>query len=719
MKLVTLPALAALALARVAAQTSAPAPAPPPVVLPEVDVTGHRETFLNAIDRKVYDVSRDVQGLTGSAADVLKEIPSVDVDIDGNVTLRGDANVQVLIDGRTTSLMGKANMADVLSSFPADAIDHIEVITVPSAKFKPDGSAGIINIVLKKKRRPGLSGSVRLTVGDDRRYGVGVGVNYNPGKFNVSANLSIRQDDRVRTSSDRRTYIDPVSGLPASTQSAVYQRDRPMYQIGTLAFDFAPDAGDTLGEAVNYSYRYFTRYGEENDVTTIGSQPSVYNRLRYDPESQRDVESKTTFDHSFGRNDDTLGFELRVQHHTEDEDEHYSDLYVEPAAPTTYDHIRLLTNEPQAEALAEYSNTMADSSRVQAGFDVTNDNRTDDHLGESTDPATGLFVNNTNLTNEFILRQTITALYGTYARSFGRFGAEAGLRFEDASIRTDQVTSASTFDQRYLRVYPTLHLTYELSATGQLQLSYSDRMNRPEADDFNPYPEYQDPYNLRAGNPQLKPEEVHSVEGGYQYKDGDTTYLAALFYKGAVNSFTTVSEYINSTTLLTTQENLGRNQSGGVEFAATDSPWPELTLNLSGNVYYNQIDASNLGFSSSRSSVAWAGKMSAEYAWTKKTVLQFSANYRAKRLTAQGYRLPVLGADLGIRHELRGNVSVVLAVSDLFNSEKEETILDTPVLHDDFTRRRNTRYLYVGLVYSFGSKKKKGKDDVLQFENEN
>lgn len=719
MKPVALAAILALACASGAAQTTASAPSATaaPVSLPEVDVTGHRETLLNSIDRKVYNVGQDVQGLGGSAADVLKNIPSVDVDIDGNVSLRGDANVQVLIDGRTTALMGNPTMADVLSEFPADAIDHVEVITNPSAMFKPDGSAGIINIVLRKNRRGGLSGSVRLTVGDDRRYGAGVGVSYNPGRFNVSANASVRQDYRVRTSSDHRTYTDPVSGLPAGTEITSFQRDRPLYQIGALSLGYKPDADDTFGESANYSYRYFTRYGDESDETTIGVSPSIFERPRYDVEYERDVESKTTFDHKFGRDDDTLGLELRVQHHTEDEDEHYSDLYVEPATPTTYDRFRLLTNEPQLEALAEYSNVLSDQSRVQAGFDSTDDHRTDDHAGESTDPLTGLFVNNMNLTNEFKLRQTITALYGTYAFAFGKFGAEAGVRLEAASIRSDQVTAALTFNQRYLKPYPTLHLTYELTATGELQLSYSDRVNRPEADDFNPYPEYQDPYNLRAGNPDLKPEEVHSIEGGYQYKNQETTYLAALFYKYAVNSFTTVSEYINSTTLLTTEENLGKNQSGGAEFAATASPWSPLTLNASGNVYYNQIDASNLGFSSKQSDIAWTGKLNADYAWSKKTVLQFSANYRGKRLTPQGYRLSTFGADLGIRHELRSNLSAVLVASDLFNSEKDETILDTPVLHDDSSRRRNSRYFYVGFVYSFGSMKKKGKDDVLQFEN--
>jgi len=705
------------------AQTAAPPPpAPAPaagvdVKLPQYDVTARQERLFNSIDRKVYDVGRDIQGQTGTAADVLRRIPSVDVDIDGNVSLRGNGNVQILIDGRPTALMRKANQADVISQYPADAIDHIEVITNPSAKYEPDGTAGIIDIVLKKKNEPGYSGSVRVTMGNNKRFGVGLNGNYNLRIFDFSGGITLRQDDRVRTATDRRSYVDPVSGLPASTQSAVAEHFRPVFQLGQFEIDYKPQKSDKLSEAIDSDYRYFTRYGTEADQTTIGSAQTVYNRLRYDPEYERDVESKMKYDHQFGRNDHTLSLEFSWQHDTESEDNHYTDLYASPVSPTTSDHIRVQSNEPVTEALVEYSNALPDNSKVEAGFDRTDDKLTQDHAGESTDPLTGLWVNNTSLTNEFILQQVIAALYGTYERAFGNFGALVGVRLEDAEIKTDQVTAALAAKQRYYRLYPSLHLAYDVSATGQIQLSYSHRVQRPEADDFNPYPEYQDPYNLRAGNPNLKPAEVHSIEGGYQYKNGDTTYLGTLFYRYAYNMFTTVSRYINSTTLLTTEENIGKSNSGGLELAADVSPWKPLSLNASGDVYYNQINASNLGYGTYRSTMAWTAKMSADYAWSKATLWQFNLNYTAKRLTPQGYRLPTFVANLGVKHDLKSNLSFVVAVSDLFNSQKEETKLDTPVLHDDYTRRRNSRYFYLGLVYSFGSAEKKKKPEILQFEN--
>lgn len=687
------------------------------IKLDKFNVTAQKQTFYSSIDRKIYNVGQDVQSVAGSAADVLRNIPSVDVDIDGNLSLRGNNNVLILIDGRTSALMSKASQADVLSQYPADAIDHIEVITNPSAKYKPDGTAGIINIVLKKKRPPGFSGSIRLTVGNNRRFGVGFSGNYHLGKFNFYGGLTLRQDDRVRTSTDRRTYIDPVSGLPASTQSTVYERARPLFQIGQFEVEYKAENSDRLSEAIDSTYRRLTRYGTETDQTIIGSIPSLYNRLRYDPEYERDVDSTTKYEHRFGRDDHTLGADFSWQQHTENEDNHYTNIYTNPVKPTTFDHIQLTTNEPITEASAEYSNTLADKSKVEAGFDRTDDTRTDNHVGQSTDPATGLWVNNTNLTNEFILQQAVTAVYGTYERTFGKFGALAGLRLEDTAIKTDQVTAAITTKLHYFRLYPSLHLAYNLSATGQLQLNYSHRVRRPESDDFNPYPEFQDPYNLRAGNPRLKPEETHSIEAGYQYRKDDTTYLAALFYRYTYNTFTTVSQYINSTTLLTTQENIGKSRSGGLELAATFSPWKPLSLNASGDIYYNQIDASNLGYGTYRSTLAGTAKMGVDYAWSKTTLFQFNLNYVGKRLTPQGYRLPTLVANLGVKHQLRKNLSLVAAISDLFNTQRDETKLDTPTLHDDYTRRRNSRFVYVGLIYSFGSSEKKGKAEILDFEN--
>ena len=713
--------LAAVQLPGQSLAPTAPVPAPgdQPVRMDRVEVTAIQQTFLNSIDRKTYNVGADIQSVTGSASDILQNIPSVQVDIDGNVSLRGDDNVQILIDGRSSALMG-ANRADVLAALPADSIERIEVITNPSAMYKPDGSAGIINIVLKKKHKPGISGSLRLTAGNGRRFGATLNGSYNPGRYNIFGTLTLRQDDRIRVATDNRSFTDPTTLLPATTQTTTTEHGRPLSEIAQIGFEYNAAKTDKLGETINYNCRTFVRHAAEHDVSGEGAGPPTtnYDRLRVDPEYERDLESKTTYEHDFNGGGHTLNLEFRGEHHTEEEDNQYSDVYAVPVTPTTHDHTRIFTNEPGTEATAEYSDPLSANSKLELGFNRTEDISNQDHFREVLDPTTSNWEVDPSVTNRFILDQTVQALYGTYRQSIGDLGVMPGLRLEQADVGTNQVTSGILNETRYHRLYPSLHLTYDLTETRQLQLNYSHRVRRPESDDLNPYPEYQDPYNLREGNPYLKAEETHSLETGYQYKKDETAYLAALFYRYSYDDFTTVSQYISPTTLLTTEENLSESQSGGAEWAATVLPGENLSLNASGNIFYNQIDASNLGYGTKKSTFAWAGKLSADYDWSKSTTLQLNANYTAKRLTPQGYRLPTFVTNFGIKHELKNrSISLILTVSDLLNSLKEETRLSTPVLTEDSTRRRSSRIVYVGVTYGFGSSKKKAKEDTLQFDN--
>ncbi len=706
---------------RLAAQT-APAPTPAPTVnMDQVVVTATQSAQLNSIDRKIYTVGNDIQASTGSAADVLQNIPSVDVDIDGNVSLRGDPSVQILIDGQPSALTGAANQADLLSQLPADSIERIEVITNPSAMFKPDGTGGIINIVLKKKRAKGYSGSVRVTVGNDHRFGLSATGNYNPGPYNLSGSYTVRQDHRPRSATDRRSYLDPTTGLPATTESQTSEEARLLTQLGELGLDFKTAPEDSLKEVVDVYYRIMSRFAIEHDTVNdpLGTVASDYQRVRVDPENEGDVNSKSTYQHNFGRDDDTLTLNLQVEHYAETDRDSYTNVYAVPPGPNEPEYLRITDNEPYLEAKAEYSNVISANSKLNLGLDWWDDKVSENHLDLLPDPVTGQLESHPLESNLFVVDQKVTALYGTYQHAWGSFGAMAGAREEASDLETDQITSGVTADQTDLRFYPSLHLTYDLSDTRQLQLNYSHRVRRPESDDLNPYPSYVDPYNLSAGNPYLKPEETHSVEAGYQYKRDDTTYLGTLFYRYSYDSFTQVSQYISSTTLLTTQENLGESQSGGLELVANGSPVGRLTLNGSSDIYYNQIDASNLGYSTRQSTIAWSAKLDADYALSKISLLQFTCNYAAKRLTPQGYREPSFVANFGFKHEFKSkNLSLVATVSDVFNSLKEETKLNTPVLQDDYTRRRSARIFSLGLVYTFGTTKAKAKGDVLEYDNQ-
>lgn len=692
-----------------------------PLTLEKMEVSARREAFYNSIDRKVYAVGKDVQSATGSASNLLQNIPSVQVDIEGNVSLRGNDNVLILIDGKPSNLMSTTNRADVLEQMPADSIERIEVITNPSAKYKPDGTAGIINLVMKRKHDAGVSGTVRANVGNDSRSNAGLTLNYNPGKYNVYTTVSVRQDDRVRYAQDNRTHVDAATNSVIATQQYSREHMRPLSRLAEIGGDYAIDDNNKIGGSLAYNYRTFFRTSTVSNLSqsATGATTMDYNRDRTDPEWQKTVEVNARYQHSFAEPDHALDTELKHERHQELEDNHYTNTYFVPSQPLTRDYERMNPTETNTTLTSDYTRPLADDGKLEAGYSgETNDDDTDFRSGDF-DPVQNAWTVDTARTNRFIYKDWIHALYATFGRPAGQFGFMAGLRLERTTVHTNQATIGLTDAIEYYRLHPTLHLTYNLTDTSQLQLNYSHRVHRPESDDLNPFPEYQDPYNLREGNPKLRPEETHSIEAGYQYRKADTTYLAALYYRDTYHAFTTVTRYIDAVTLLTTHENLASNRSGGLELVATTPIGSHLSINASGNAYYSEIDASNLGYSANRSAIAWDAKFNADWRVRPADLVKINANYTAKRLTAQGDRMPTYVVNLGYRHELNSkNLSFVLTVSDLFNSLKERTVIDTPVLHDDITRRRSSRIVYAGFVYTFGHSAKKKKDDSLQFDNQ-
>ena len=683
----------------------------------KIEVTARKEAFYNSIDRKVYNVGKDVQSVAGSASDLLQNVPSVQVDIEGNVSLRGDANVLILVNGKTSTMMGK-NRAAVLEQMPADGIEKIEVITNPSAKYKPEGTAGIINLTLKKKTDLGYAGSVRFSAGNARRYNANAATSYNEGKATVFLTAGVRQDDRPRTVQDNRSHADATTGAVVFTSQRTTDESRPLSRIAQTGVDYKLDDRTKLGGDVRYNFRDFVRHSAVSNLTrnAAGVVTGDFDRLRSDLEWQRDLEFTGKLQHSFKEEDRELTIEVRRGKTAEQEDNRYTNVYRTPARTATFDFTLIKNTETNTETTVEYVHPIDEASKFETGYNGQSSETDMDFRGAFLN-ATGATIVDATRTNHFIYDAAIHAFYGTFARKFGAGGLLAGLRFEHAAIDTNQVTARLLGSNDYNRFYPSLHTSYDLTTTQQLQLNYSHRVRRPEGDDLNPYPEYQDPFNLRAGNPKLVPEDIHSIEAGWQHRKADTAYLATVYYRYRYHGMTSVTRYVDSVTLLTTKENLGSSRSGGVELGANTRLKERLSLNFSANAYQNQIDASNLGFSARRSAFAWDAKLNANFDVTKSTLVQLNTNYSAKRLTPQGYRYPTSIANVGLRHNFADKkTAFIFTVSDVFNSLRERTHIDTPTLQQDITRRRTSRIAYVGLIYSFGKPAKKPKKDDLQFD---
>lgn len=685
----------------------------------EVVVTSTRKSLLNtSIDRKVYNVTQDIMAQSGTASDILKNIPSVEVDIEGQVSLRGSTDVMILINGRPSPLMGKTR-AEVLQQFPANTIERIEVITNPSARYKPDGTSGIINIVLKKNIKAGWNGTAVANVGNNDRYNGSVNMNYKTSKLNLFGNYSIRQDRRIRTNEIEREYIDSAGKTSSYYTEAGNSLARPVSHKVSLGTDYTMNKYNSLGISGDYFYRKQTRndvvqkfFYDKNHILT-----SNYDRLRYDPEYEDETAITSYWQHNFSKEDHELRAEFTASSQNEVEDNHYTNVYHFPVLPSSYDNTLIKQGEKQQQLNVDYSNPLSEDSKLETGYDGSFSQLDMDFLIEYYDTTQGIYIKDLTRSNHFKYNESIHAAYGTYQHSYESFGYSVGLRFEQAFVNSDLVTKDSVINNQYFKIYPTLHLSYKLK-NGELQLNYSKRVNRPDGDQLNPFPEYQDPYNIRAGNPNLLPEVTHSVEFGYKWQNKQFSFVPSIYYRYKQNGFTNVIVRLSDSVLLSTQQNLSNDQSAGLELIFSAKAGKFLTANLSTNTFYNQIDASNLGFSDQKSIISMSINFNSTVTFTKTTMWQVSSSYRSPRLTPQGKYYGTFVLNSGIRQDLfKNKLSVILTASDILNSNKQKSEINTQYMKQYAVSRRDARIIYLGISYRFGKVIKKQEDEKLQFDN--
>ncbi len=692
-----------------AAEGETPAEPEEPTTVGELTVTARNTDIRTSIDSISYSLAEDLQATTGSLADALRNIPSVDVDPQGNVSLRGDSSVTILVDGRPSGVLSGPGRAQALLQLPADQYARIEVMTNPSAAYSPEGSGGVINLISKPRApRPGVqtTGSVRVNVGDDSRWNAGASGSWQRDRLTLSGDLSFRSDPTELSFDSVREQLDPATGAVISTTrntTPITSEQNGTVVRGTAEYRLT-DRTSITGELRGVAF------GGDGTSSLLSERRNaggvMTNAFRRDGESEFDFQNWGATARIVHRFDDAgheWSNELRYDRNSSDTEALTRTQFLTPAAADLFEQNLQDSTQATLGLTSAYVRPTADGGRVRLGYEL-NDQRPDQEVQLRRGATAGGLSIVPGLSNRFEAQQTVHALYGTWERPLSeKLSAQAGLRLEQADIEINDLTGGLSASQDYFRAYPTGHIQYALSDTQTLRASYSRRIQRPQPGQLNPFVSYVDPLNRSSGNPDLEPQETDSFEAMWQMRSGQNFYQVTAYLRDTDKAFTQVVSDLGGGVLLNRPENLGGRRDTGVEVTAAGRLHSTLRYNAGFNVFHQEIDAGGLPGSSDRDGTLASGRFSLNWQPTPEDFLQVSAFWQGEQLLAQGTREAGGMVNLGYRRKLTEKLSLNVTARDIFNTFNTNTVFETPAFREELDQNIRLRAFYIGLSYTFGS----------------
>lgn len=680
--------------------------------LKDVVVVAEKSTVEIKLDKRVYNVGKDMMVKGGTVSDVLDNVPSVTVDPDGTIALRGNENVRILIDGKPSGLAG-INIADALKLLPADAVEKVEVITNPSARYDAEGSGGIINIVLRKGKAQGVNGSFVVSAGDPESYGVSSNLNYRSDNFNLFSNFGYNYRNSPGNSLNDAEYFNS----DGTTSSFVNER-RTNNRLNegfnsNFGIDLFLNESSTWSNALTFSKSrgknpddvYFYNY--DNTFTPT----FIRNRFNDQKSNDFNFEYSTNFTKKFKKDDHKLTVDIAISQNRDDESSIiYDEILGDSSSLFTES---TLNNQKQQRNLfqTDYVLPIGENGRFEAGY-----------RGSFQQNLTEFVIEpNTLYSNTLEYNEFINAFYAQYGNKINKFSYFLGLRFEDSDIDVNSLTANNFNNKKYNNFFPTATINYEFSDSNSLSLSYSKRINRPRGRFLNPFSTYSSNINIFQGNPDLNPAYTNAIDLGYLKRWKKLTLNSSVYVNVTDESFQFIRKesglFVDGIpVILSTPINLSKEYRAGFEFNVNYTPYKWWRLNGNLNVFRNEnqgdykyVDylGNDVVQNFDNIATSWFTRISSKVTLPYKVDWQTNLTYNAPQNSAQGKRLDMTSVNLAFSKDvLKDKGSITLNVSDLFNTRKRRftnEIENVVSSYSEFQWRQ--RQITLAFTYRFNKKK--------------
>ncbi len=664
--------------------------------LDEVVVRGEVSKTEFKLDKRVFNVGKDLSTAGASALEVLNNVPSVNVNIEGEISLRGAGGVQILINGKPSVLADESSNA--LGTITADMIQSIEVITNPSAKYEASGTSGILNIILKKEEKKGWNGSVSLNTGIPDNHSIGASLNRRTEKFNLFTQMGAgyrslpRDNEAINRNLENGEVIfsegenfrnETFFNITLGTD---YHLNK--YNVFTLSGNFAYEIEDQPSET---SFRFF------NEINTLISR-SVREETTdaTNPKWQYEFNWKKQFKNN---KDHTFQLSALGSFFGKDQSSLFTDTTLE--GEDVDNNQRTATNFQQADFTfkADYTNPLTEVYSIETGAQyVINDVGNDFEVKDFID---GEFVINENLTNDFEWDQKVLGIYGTLAYENKIWGIKAGLRIENTDLETLLANTNEGNSRNFTNFFPSFHTSYTFSEKFSLQAGYSKRIFRPRLWDLNPFFNIRNNFNIRTGNPELQPEFTNSYELTSIYKIGKASMSSSLYHRYTTDVVERISTFVDNINF-TTPENIGTNSSIGFETNGKYNPVKWLTFTGDFNFNYfdrkGTFDGQIFDFTGNQ----WSTRLGSKISLPTDIDLELNGNYRSGFETVQGEQSGFAFLDIGMRKKiLKGKIVANLGIRDVFASRIQERFVNQPSF-ETYNFGQRGRFITFGLSYAFG-----------------